>query len=77
MMTDQQLFGNFSDGGLFATGKAFDDQHGLILMWREADFPGGFLAEMQKDTQLLPKFRQGFVLCLGNDCPFGSLIAHS
>ena len=63
---DLQAFGQFSDRDVIAPRKTFDGKHGLMLLRCDADRLSRCFTEMQKFSQGVAKFRQGFIVRLGN-----------
>jgi hypothetical protein len=62
VMRQLQALSEFADGDVVATGKAFDGEKGLMLLWREAGSIGGMLAEAQELTKGVAKCGEHFVV---------------
>lgn len=64
-MTKLQSFRQFAHRHAVASGKTFDRQQSLMLLRRHARRVGGFVAEVDKLAQRVPKGRERFVLGIG------------
>lgn len=63
-MLDLQPFRQFADGHVIAARKTLYRQQRLMLLWRQPDPLGRFLAEMQKSPQMIAERCQCFVFVL-------------